>query len=383
MRILLFLLPLFSLLSCDLSGTKDDAVAPSLIDSTALKLIKDKEPVISKKDQAHLNTKFLKFIKKRRFNGAVLIAKGNSIVFDTIVGYANVRKRIPLHDTSAMQLASISKPLTGAVILSLIKEGKIKLTDTIQHHLPRLPKGYDKITIQMLLSHQSGLTQYYYYCDHVLKDKNFILDNDSLIDVIVEHRPGFGGRAGRKFKYCNTNYALLAALAEKIEGKRFQEIVQERIIQPSGMSNSFLLDLFSDTLPANLVYGNNEWRRIVEFDYLDGIVGDKGFFSNAHDLFKFDRYFFSNEMIGDSLMQKALTAQTKVARNGNAYGLGWRLRFNDELGKIVYHPGWWRGNRHLYFKIPSKDYTVILLSNSLKGSRYNLNNLLSIFYEVE
>jgi len=380
MRILFLLVFVITLHSCE----QKPVVKTSLEFNDVPRLqVPVKTPVVSNKDLLYLKTHFDKFIKRRRFNGSIVIAKNNEIIYDTTLGYANVRRRIPLEDTSAIQLASITKPITSAVILSLIQEGKLNLEDTVTSFLPRLPESYKKITIKMLLSHQSGLTQYYYYCDHVLENKKCVVSNDSLIEIINCHNPGFAGRPGRRFNYCNTNFALLASVAEHLEGKSFQEIIQERIIEPSGMKNSFLLDLSKESLPKNLVYGNSEWNKVMEFDYLDGIVGDKGFFSTAHDLLLFDKYFFSCLMVTDSMLQAAFEPQVKIKNNGNSYGLGWRLRFDKDLGKIIYHPGWWRGNRHLYFKIPSKDYTVIMLSNSIKGSRYNLNDLLAVFNDVE
>lgn len=380
MRFVVLFVFISLLVSCEQNSSK-----ATNVDTKSVPLIQVpiKTPVISAKDLSYIKSKFDNFIKRRHFNGSIIIAKNNEIIYDTTLGYANIRRRIPLQDTSAIQLASITKPITGAVILSLIQEGKLSLDDTVTSFLPRLPENYTNITIKMLLSHQSGLTQYYYYCDHVLEDKECVVSNDSLIEIINCHNPGFAGRPGRKFNYCNTNFALLASVAEHIENKSYHKIVQERIIEPCGMKNSFLLDLSEDTLPKNLVYGYNEWNKVMEFDYLDGIVGDKGFFSTAHDLLLFDKYFFSCLMVNDSILQSAFEPQVKIKNNGNSYGLGWRLRYNDHLGKIIYHPGWWRGNRHLYFKIPSKDYTVIMLSNSLRGSRYNLNDLLAVFNEVE
>lgn len=357
----------------------------SSISSAISKPIKKKKiKVISDKDQKFIDAKMDRFVRRRRFNGSIIIAKDNEIVYDTVNGYANIRRRIPLTDTSAMQLASITKPITAAVVMSLVQEGKIKLSDIITDYLPELPDNYKKINVKMLLSHRSGLTQYYYYCDHVLDNRDeFTLYNDSLLCVINEHNPGFAARPGKKFQYCNTNYALLASLCERVEGKRFHDIVQERIIEPSGMEHSFLLDLKEDSLPKNLVYGNNLRNKLMEFDYLDGIVGDKGFFSTADDLFKFDKYYFNCLMIGDSLMNRCFTPQSKANRMGTTYGMGWRIREDKKIGKIIYHPGWWRGNRHLYFRIPSKGYTVIMLSNSLRGSVYNLNDMLSMFYELD
>ncbi len=217
--------------------------------STPLKYNKPKidEPVksdISDRDRKLIIERFSEFIRKQNYNGAVLVAKDNEIIFDSIVGYSNVRSRIKLNDSSAFQLASVSKPITAAVILSLIEEKKLNLNDTVTHILPNLPKEYNKITIRMLLSHKTGLTQYYYYCESYMSRRDVsYLSNDSLVEVIGIHNPGFCGKPGGKFDYCNTNYALLASVAEKLENKSFHDIVQERIIEPSGMSNSFLLNL--------------------------------------------------------------------------------------------------------------------------------------------
>ena len=339
---------------------------------------------ISDRDRQLIEDRFLEFIRKQNYNGSILVAKDGEIVFDSIVGYSNVRSRIKLNDSSAFQLASVSKPITAAVILSLIDEKRLKLSDTVTNILPNLPKEYGKITIKMLLCHQTGLTQYYYYCESFMSRRDVsYLSNDSLVEVIGIHKPGFCGKPGGKFDYCNTNYALLASVAEKLENKSFQEIVQERIIEPSGMSNSFLLDLKNKDLPKNLVYGNNARDYIVPFDFLDGVVGDKGFFASARDLFLFDQYFFSGLMISKELLKEAFTPQFELDKKSSSYGLGWRLRMDDKLGKIIFHTGWWRGNRHIYFKIPSKGYTVILLSNRLKGSYYFLNDLLEYFYDLE
>ncbi len=376
-------LPLFILLVI-FSNCDNSTLAPTNIEKSIVpQLVLESPSLINESDKKYLDKVFSRFISRRRFNGSILIAKGDEIVFDTVVGFANIRRRIPLQDTSAIQLASISKPITAAVMLSLVQEGKLKLSDTVTKYLKALPEEYERITIRMLLSHQSGLTQYYYYCDHLMDDKHCILSNDSLISIINCHHPGFAGTPGRKFSYCNTNYALLASVAESIEKKDFKDIVREKVIVPSGMKNSFLLDLDTDTFPKNLVYGNSKSNKIIDFDYLDGVVGDKGFFSTAKDLLLFDRYFFSCLMINEDLLEEACEPQVKISRNGSSYGLGWRIRFNEKLGKVIYHPGWWRGNRHLYFKVPSKDYTVIMLSNSVRGSKYGLNDLVELFENVQ
>lgn len=328
--------------------------------------------------RAQITKYFNRFIRKRRFNGQILVAKGNNVILDSTCGYSNMRRRIPLKSNESMQLASITKPITATVILQLIEEGKIKVTDSVTKFLPDLPEHYQRITIDHLLSHRSGLSQYYYYCDAMMDEKEEMIYNDTVLCVIDFHNPGHYFPPGRKHNYCNTNYLLLASIIEAIENDRYPNVVKKRIFDQCDMTNSFVIDVKKDSLPSNLVFGHTDRNRIFEFDYLDGIVGDKGVFSNANDLYKFDRYLHKCGMINDSLVAVAQTPHNKIRHNAS-YGYGWRLRFHDKLGKIVYHTGWWHGNRHVYFKVPGSDYTVIILSNALRGSVYSLTELIDVF----
>jgi CubicO group peptidase (beta-lactamase class C family) len=342
------------------------------------------DSIISNRDKQWIKNNFNQFIRTRKFNGSILIAKNDEIIFDTLIGFTDFRTKKHLADTNAFQLASVSKPITATVILQMVAEGKIKLEDKLTSFFPNLPKvPYKDISVKMLLSHQTGLSQYYYYCDQLVKNKNTFLTHENVLELIKKRNPRNDFKPGAKFSYCNTNYMFLAMIAEKIDSVHFSKIVENRIIKPSKMNNSFVLNIHENSPPSNTVMGNDATNKIIGFDFLDGVVGDKGMFASAKDLYEFDRSLFNCNLIPDSLYQIATQPHTKIDSKKSAYGLGWRLRFNEELGKIVYHTGWWHGNRHIYFKIPSKDYTVIILSNSLKGSTYNLNEMLEIFYHVD
>jgi CubicO group peptidase (beta-lactamase class C family) len=337
-----------------------------------------KRDTIPPKQKAKVLNYFRKFIKRRHFNGHVLIAKGNTIILDTTTGYSNMRKKIPLKKNSAVQLASITKPITSTVLLQLVEEGKLNIADTITKFLPNLPKHYSNITIEHLLAHRSGLSQYYYYCDAMMDNKDELIYNDTVLCVIDFHNPDPYFKPGKRHNYCNTNYLLLASIIESIEDDSYPNVVQKRIFDACNMDNSFVIDIKKDSLPSNLTLGHNLRNRVFELDYLDGIVGDKGVFSTAKDLFKFDRFLSDCGILNDSILQLAHSPHNKIKKNAS-YGYGWRLRYHENLGKIVYHTGWWHGNRHAYFKIPNSDYTVIILSNALRGSVYSLNELLNVF----
>lgn len=330
---------------------------------------------IPKEEIKSVRKYFSKFVKKRRFNGHILVAKKGKIIFDTTAGYANIRKRIKLQESSVLQIASLTKTITSTIILQLIEEGKLSLEDTITKYLPSLPKHYSRINIKHLLAHRSGLAQYYYYCDHMIDEKEKLIYNDTVLCVMDFHNPGHYFPPGRKHNYCNTNYLLLASIIENIEDESYAAVVDRRIVKKCGMENSFVFNMKNKTIPSNLVYGHTQWNKLFDFDYLDGIVGDKGFFSNASDLFKFDQMLTSGNLLSDSIRNLAFTAHNKV-RHNKSYGLGWRLKFHKKLGKIVYHTGWWHGNRNIYIRVPKNDYTIIILSNALRGSIYNMNMIL-------
>ena len=144
------------------------------------------------------------------------------------------------------------------------------------------------------------------------------------------------------------------------------------------MKNSFIFDYKQNKIPSNLALGHTKSNKTFNLDYLDGVVGDKGFFSNANDMLQFDRMLSKGKIISDSVINLAFTAHNRL-RHNKSYGLGWRIKVHKQLGKIVYHTGWWHGNRSIYMKIPKNEYTIIILSNSLRGSNYNINDLLKQF----
>ena len=211
---------------------------------------------VPKSEVQSIQKYFTKFVSKRKFNGHIVVAKKGKIIFDTTSGYANIRRKIKLKKNSVMQLASITKPITATVILQLLEEGKLSLNDTITKYLTELPKNYNKITIQQLLSHRSGLSPYPYYCHEMIDDKQRLIYNDTVLCVIDFHNPKPYYSPGQKYNYCNTNYMLLASIAEKIERKSFIDVINTRIVKKCGMKNSFMFDAKKPKKPSNLVLGH-------------------------------------------------------------------------------------------------------------------------------
>ncbi len=326
--------------------------------------------------KADIDQFFQQKIDARLFNGSFLYAQNGYIVSSGEFGIKNQSKRDSVDQKTAFQLASGSKPFTAIAILKLVEEGKIKLNDSLHHLVPDFP--YNGITVEMLLNHKSGLFNYIYSMDYLMKDSSGYLFNESLLKVLQDTLPARYYAPNTKHEYCNTNYALLATVVERVSGKTFQNYMDDTFFKPLGMSNTFVIDKTSE-LPENAAIGYVS-RRYLDpgNDYLNGVVGDKGLYSTAHDMLKFDQALYQG-FINDSLVELSMQAHTKITQNKRAYGYGWRLINPESPEKIVYHTGWWQGFRTFFIRYPKEKKTVIVLDNVDTKVRLGVEELLGLF----
>ena len=108
------------------------------------------DSIVSNRDKQWITNNFNQFIRERKFNGSILIAKNDEIIFDTLIGYTDFKSKKQLADTNAFQLASVSKPITATVILQMVAEGKINLEDKINRIW--------RFSIQVILHFQKNLS---------------------------------------------------------------------------------------------------------------------------------------------------------------------------------------------------------------------------------
>ncbi len=326
--------------------------------------------------------KIISFFKRkynsRIFNGNILFAEKGKVIAHSSFGYANFRKKEKLSINHSFQLASASKPVTAVATLQLIEKGKLSLEDTIQKFFPEFP--YKNITIHQLLSHRSGMSQYTHFCDRpdsIWPDKNKTINNDNVLKIMSEIVPLINYPPNKRYYYCNTNYLILASIIEKISGMKFNAYLKKYIFNPIGMENTVVYDrtnLQELKLPVQGYEGRIPWEDV----YLNGCVGDKGIYSTTMDLLKFDRALKHNLIISDSIKELAFTKKNKNFRNNHNYGYGFRLKFTEKFGKIVYHTGWWKGFRSYFINIPEKDQTIIVLNNVKRGRFLNINELIGL-----
>lgn len=378
---------IFSFIICLITfGSCSNKKAPSTKNSDTLTVNNDSILKILKTIHASTKAKQLDSLFKRkantgRFNGAVLIAQEGQIIYEFASGYSNIKTKDSLTKKSVFQLASTSKTLTAAAILLLKDQGKLKLTDTLQKYFPSFP--YPNITIQNLLSHRSGLGNYLYfgepYCDDNYCYNGKILNNNTLLGMMMNEKPTRYSPPNKKFQYCNTNYALLASIIEKVSSTSYSDFMQKNIFTPLGMKSTWVRTPTNyHTNIKTATVGHTPFFKVEENEYADAVVGDKGIYSTVEDLFLWDQALYSNKLLKQQTIAEAFTGYSHEHRGKRNYGYGWRLLDNGNNDKIVYHNGWWHGYNSLFFRRPSDRTTIIILSNKDNRSIYQIQDIVAI-----
>lgn len=303
-------------------------------------------------------------LSPRTFSGALLIAKKGVILYEKYQGEENHATKTPVTDSSSFQLASISKTFTGMAVLSLVEKGKLGLDDPLQKFFPDFP--YLGITVSMLLNHRSGLPNYLYFCDSLIKDRSIFLTNEEVIRLMTEHKPPAQYQPDRHFNYCNTNYLLLATIIEKASGQKYADYLQQTFFTPLEMTGTFVMDPTQAPRPHQTISHLFSWKAEPD-NAFDGVTGDKGIYSTARDMLKWDQAIYSGNLFKPETLKAAFTAYSHEKPGIRNYGFGWRLMaYPDSTKNIVYHNGWWHGNNTVFYRFVEDSTTLIIL-----GNRYN------------
>jgi CubicO group peptidase (beta-lactamase class C family) len=309
-------------------------------------------------------------------NISLLVAKDGQIIFEKYQGFANKNKKTDINEETPLHIASVSKVLTATAVLELINKGKIKLNQKVNTILKTFP--YPNITIKTLLNHRSGLRNYAYFTEEPgVWDRKKILTNEDLLRILGEKNIQLEFLTDKRFAYCNTNYAMLALVIEKITGLKYPEAMKEMIFEPLGMVHSFVMDYDKDRKNVAPSYKGNNVE--IGMDYLDCIYGDKNIYSTPRDLMKFDLARNAPTFLNTDLKNEIYKGYSNEHNGTKNYGLGIRM-IDWETGQHFYfHNGWWHGNTSSYITLQKENVVIIALSNQFTTLTYKVRDLAPLF----
>lgn len=286
--------------------------------------------------------------------GAVVVAKDGRPILAKGFGFAS-EKLDPITADSLFDIASISKQFTAAAVLRLQTAGKLKTSDTVATFFPDLPERAGKTTLAHLLHHTSGLND-----SRAIQRLDFP-DRDEAVRIAFSSQ--FDSEPGERFAYSNTGYIILAAVIEKVTGRRFEDVVREEVLRPAGMAHSTLLDgkeLDEAHATTRAIGGRGARPRrlpITADGWGWGLRGTSGILTSANDLIRWER-----ALAGDALLGPDAKAEMFKAGPGG-YACGWFVETTDDGRRRVFHSGSTRGYTAELSLFPDDHILVAVLTN--------------------
>ncbi|WP_316752876.1 serine hydrolase domain-containing protein [Pedobacter gandavensis] len=338
---------------------------------------------------ADLDQTVKRLAQKGVFSGAVLLAKGDRILYESASGSAIKADGIKNTLTTKFNLGSMNKMFTAVGIMQLVEQGKINLNDPVSKFLDStwLPATLaDQIKVSHLLNHSAGVGDFF--------TEKFLESPVALFRALDGYKPyvklsKLEFEPGTSWTYSNSGMLLLGAIIEKVSGQNYFDYVQENIYKPAGMEAS-ALRTFGGKEPglANPDGGTKTQQAVGYLPKIDGsyeVVSNSAFttgspagggYSTVEDLHKFGVALLSEKLLTDSSKSKMFKDEL-----GKSYGYGFQLS-GSAAKQVVGHAGGAPGVNAVTYIFPDSEYVIVVLSNYDRGAtelgEYLLNQVKSI-----
>ncbi|MFN3195250.1 MAG: serine hydrolase domain-containing protein [Chlorobiota bacterium] len=307
----------------------------------------------------------------KKFNGNVLITKGNEIIYSNSYGYANKQHKVQNTDSTKFLIGSITKPFTALGILILEEEGKLRLENKLSEYFPEFENS-EKVTIKQLLTHTSGIPDYHSLSDWVIDSKSDNTTPEFTIEKVNGRK--FDFEPGTNFRYSNTGYIFLGLIIEKVSGLKYSEFINKNILKPLGLNDTGIID--NKSIIPNLANGYTTTpRESIVADYINynQPYASGNMYSTSKDLLNFTQAIMSSELISPEKTKEIFKA-------GKYYGYGWGIRNFDGI-KAYGHYGGMNGFVGAITYIPDNDYFICILTNDDNTPKIRItSDLVSILY---
>ena len=280
-------------------------------------------------DRAKLDQFFDRLAEKNKAMGSLTITRDGNVVYSRAIGYARVdaTERKLLTAASRFRIGSITKMFTASIILQLVEEGKLELTDSLARFFPQIPNA-GKITIAQMLNHRSGIPN---IAPPQGREPGMPITKDEMLALVASGTPLF--EPGTQHSYSNSGYFLLGLILERVTGKSYAEALEERIASRIRLKDTYVATGSIDVSKnESLTYLNtgSDWKQGTE-THPSVLFGAGQIVSTPNDLARFAQALFDLQL----LSRASLDLMTTM-RDGEGSGLA-RFTF---AGKTFYgHTG--------------------------------------------
>jgi CubicO group peptidase (beta-lactamase class C family) len=283
-------------------------------------------------------------VADKGFSGVLFVAKDGQIVLEKGYGLADRENKTTYSPKTVFDVGSITKQFTGAAILKLETQGKLRTQDKISKYLKDVPADKAGITLHHLLTHSAGLID-------VLGDDYEKLSRDEMIKGALASK--LQTAPGAKYEYSNLGYSLLGAIIEIVTGKSYERYLHDNLFKPAGMKETgYVIPKWKrERLAVGYAPDGSRWG--TPLDHLwdkDGpfwnLRANGGILSTVGDLYKWHLALEGEKILSKEAKEKYFAPH--IAEQPEAvsfYGYGWVNQKTPRGTTLIWHDG---GNGFFY-----------------------------------
>lgn len=329
---------------------------------------------------ASLDSMLQQYEQEKNFSGVVMLSQKGKLLYGKAFGYADREKKVLNEPTTNFNIASLGKTFTAVMIMQLVQEGKLKLTDTLSKILPEYNiKKADQITVKHLLTHTSGINNYMTHPQFESKMKS-LRSLDAVMPLVADMDPTMG-TPGERFDYSNSGFITLGKIIEKITGKDYMTNMQERIFRKSGINNSYIHYPATFNAPKEAipyyVFSKKAFKNASSEEF--PAFSDGGMQSNVPDLTKFANALLQGKLLEKTYRDQLWKGAVSMGRGG-IYAYGWIENENPYGKHIISHDGGGKAFSSDLKIVEEDEYVIAVLINTRLNPREVSNNILKLLY---
>jgi len=300
------------------------------------------------------------------YSGSVLVARGGRVLLHQGYGLADRARRRPYTAETLFDVASISKQFTAAAILALEMAGKLAVEDPLGKFFPNAPADKAAITLHQLLTHTSGLRD-------TFGEEYEPVTREELLRRVFASR--LLGPPGRRYRYSNGGYSVLAAVVEVASGRTYDDYLRGRLFGPAGMRHTgFRLPAPALALLAHGYTADGDWGTPLDHPWAaDGpywdLRGNGGILTSTGDLYRWHLALAGDAVLARPQREKYIRPYVSEGRWAHTdYGYGWSVG-KSPTGKLeVSHIGGNGAFESDFRRYLGDDAVIVLSGNSIDYS---------------
>jgi len=332
-------------------------------------------------------------IAKQKLAGAAIgVMRDGKIVFLKGYGMADLEDGQPVRPDTIFRMASITKQFTAAMVLKLVDQGKLSLSDPISKYFPDFPKA-EGITVRHLLDHTSGIRS---YTDQAFMDTRAWRDHDSkeLVSLIAGQDNLRDFPVGTDYLYNNSAYVLAGVVIEKVTGKSYGAAFDELIAKPLGLTDTAYDDERAIVPRRSKGYGVRDGKIVFALPLAVSVSGGAGSLrSTATDMLRWHQALLGGKLLKPESLALMLqpgrlsdgrlsTVNLKPDAQGRPpmnYGFGIQIGERDGR-RAIGHGGTINGFTSRLYTYPDDRTTIVLLANTDDAAHELYNDVAAYWF---